>query len=215
MEALERVILSKDWTTLIILGIVFLIVLANFIDQRRLQQLFRLPFDTAYRLNFQHHTWHTFNILFFLASNLILSLFIFIIIQRFYPDTLAFTSRPFFRILSLLFFYWIFRYGIGKLIAYLFEVKKLNNEIAFLKMSYFFSSTLYLFIFLLFTFYFFESKSFYIYIVMGFYGILLIIRYFQLLNLYKRQIVYNLFYFILYLCALEIAPLLLGIKIGI
>jgi len=215
MEALERVIISKDWTTLLILVIVFLIVVSNFIDQKRLQQLFTIPFDSSYRLNFAHQIWHGFNVLFFVASNLILSLFIYTILQHFYPDTIAFTSRPYMRIVGLLLFYWFFRYSIGKLIAYLFEIKKIHNQITFIKMSYFFSSSLYLLVFLLFYLYFFESRTSYFYVVLGIYLFLLIMRYLQLLSLYKRQIVFHLFYFILYLCALEIAPLLIAIKIGI
>jgi len=215
MEALERVIVSKDWTTLLILVIVFLIVVSNFIDQKRLQQLFTIPFDSSYRLNFTHQIWHVFNILFFIASNLILGLFIYAILQHFYPDTIAFTSRPYIRIVGLLLLYWLFRYGIGKLIAYLFEIEKIHNQITFIKMSYFFSSSVYLLVFLLFDLYFFESRTYYIYVVLGFYLILLLIRYLQLLSLYKRQIVLHLFYFILYLCALEIAPLLIAVKIGI
>jgi len=215
MDALERVTINKDWLTLIILGIVFLVVLANFIDKKRLQQLFLLPFDASYRLNFKHQIWHLFNVLFFIASNLIVSLFIYKIVLYFYPDIITFSSFPFFRILTLLLLYWFFRYALGKLIAYLFEIEKIHNQITYIKMSYFFSSSLYLFVFLLFTFYFFESQVYYIYIVMGFYTVLLLIRYFQFITLYKSHIVFHLFYFILYLCALEIAPLLIVFKIGI
>ena len=215
MDALERVTINRDWITLTILGIVFLVVLANFVDRKRLQQLFLLPFDTSYRLNFKHQIWHPFNVLFFIASNLIVSLFIYKTAQHFYPDTIVFSPSTYFRILTLLMLYWVFRYALGKLIAYLFEIEKIHNQITFIKMSYFFSSALYLLVFLLFTFYFFESQLYYIYIVIGFYTLLLLIRYFQFIAQYKSLIVFHLFYFILYLCALEIAPLVIAFKIGI
>ncbi len=64
--------------------------------------LFTIPFDSSYRLNFTHQIWHVFNILFFVASNLILGLFIYAILQHFYPDTIAFTTRPYIRIVGLL-----------------------------------------------------------------------------------------------------------------
>jgi hypothetical protein len=215
MEALERIVSSNDWVTFVFLSIIFMIVLASFVDKNRLKLLFMLPFDDSYRLQVAPKTWHIFNVLLFVASNLILALFVFAIIQRFYPDFLFLSKRPFFRIVLCLFVYWVFRYVIGLVVAYLFEIRKISNEIVFVKISYLFSSTLYLFVLLLFYFYYFNLQGYYLYFVLLFYAILLIIRYVQFLSLYKSQIVHNLFYFILYLCALEIAPLFLVIKIGI
>ncbi len=215
MEALDRIFVSNDWTTLLILGIAFLVVLSNFIDHKRLQQLFSMHIDASYRLNFTPRIWHIFNVFFFAAANLIVALFIYRVLLHFYPDTIAFASKPYFRIVVLLLVYWTFRYGMGKLIAYLFEIEKMNIQIAFLKMSYFFSSSLYLLLFLVFEIYFFDDQTKFIYVVLGFYAFLLLIRYFHFITLYKSQILFQFFYFILYLCALEIAPLLLAVKIGI
>ncbi len=215
MEALDRIFVSNDWITLLILGIVFFVISANFIDQKRLQQLFTMPIDASYRLNFTPRIWQMFNVFFFAASNLILALFIYRVLLHFYPNTIAFTSKPYFRIVVLLLLYWVFRYGMGKLIAYLFEIEKMKTQIAFLKMSYFFSSSLYLLLFLVFEIYFFDDQTKFIYVVMGFYTFLLLIRYVHFITLFKNQILFQFFYFILYLCALEIAPLLLAVKIGI
>ena len=196
------------------LGVVFLLVLLSFIDQKRLQRLFFLPFNDTYLLNYSQQIGSVFNISFFVISNLVLSLFVYIVIQHFFPDRFSIFVNPYLRILGLILIYWIFRYGLGKIIAYLFEIKKIQNEATFMKMSYLFSNSLYLLILLIFTIYLSNFKTFLIYITIGFYTVLLLIRYGHFIVNYKRLISSYLFYFILYLCALEIAPLFIVIKIG-
>lgn len=215
METIERIIVDKDWISLLLLGVVFLIVLLNFINQKRLQKLLFLPFNDSYRLNYSQQTWHIFNILFFVVSNLILSLFVYVVILHFSPARIVNTANPYFRILSLVLIYWIFRYGLGKLMAFLFEIKKTQNKVAFMKMSYLFSSSLYLLLFLIIIIYYSNFKAFLINITIAFYAVLLLVRYVRFINIYKRLISTHLFYFILYLCALEIAPLFIAIKIGL
>jgi hypothetical protein len=215
MEAIERIVDNNDWMTLLLLGIVFLIVIASLINYKRLQQLFALPYNDYYLLNYSPPIWNSFNTSLFIASNLILSLFVYLFIEAFYPNKIFFSYAPFIRILSIVFGYWVFKYGIGKLISYLFELQNWQKSLIFTKISYFFSVNLYLLIFLVFVLYFFEKQAVYILIFFGLYAILLLIRYYHFLRLYKREIFSHLFYFILYLCALEIAPLLIAIKIGI
>ncbi len=215
METIERIIVDKDWISLLLLGVVFLIVLLNIINQKRLQKLLFLPFNDSYRLNYSQQTWHIFNILFFVVSNLILSLFVYVVILHFSPARIVNTANPYFRILSLVLIYWIFRYGLGKLMAFLFEIKKTQNKVAFMKMSYLFSSSLYLLLFLIIIIYYSNFKAFLINITIAFYAVLLLVRYVRFINIYKRLISTHLFYFILYLCALEIAPLFIAIKIGL
>jgi len=215
MESIDRIVISNDWVTLLILGIVILIVVANFVDQKRLHSLFVLPFNKSYRLNYSNETWQIFNFLFFVISNLILSLYLFVIIQKFNPNFIAYSSYPFLKIVLFVIIYWVFRYSIGKLTAVLFEIKKINNEASFIKMSYYYSSTLYLLIFLIFSLYFFESNTLFLYITSSFFVVLLLLRYLYFLNYFKSFISSHFFYFILYLCTLEIAPLLIVFKIGV
>ena len=215
MEAIERIITNKDWMTLLLLGIVFLIVIASLIDQKRLKQLIALPYSDFYLLNYEPSIWLAFNSILFVVSNAILSLFIYVFLENFYLDKIVFISFPFIRILGIVFGYWLFKFGIGLFIAYLFEIQTLQKKIIFTKMSYFFSASLYLLFLLFFAVYFFDKQPTFILVFFSVYAILLLIRYYHFYRLYKREIIANLFYFILYLCALEIAPLLIAIKVGL
>ena len=215
MEAIERIITNQDWMTLLLLGIVFLIVIASLIDQKRLKQLIALPYSDFYLLNYEPSIWLGFNTILFVVSNTILSLFIYIFLENFYLDKIVFVLFPFIRILGIVFGYWLFRFGIGLIIAYLFEIQSLQKKIIFTKMSYYFSASLYLLFFLVFAIYFFDKQPTFIVVSFSVYAILLLIRYYHFYRLYKREIITNLFYFILYLCALEIAPLLIAIKVGL
>ena len=214
MEITERLLDNKDWISLLLLGVVFLLVAANTINARRLKQLFALPYNDFYLINFSTPIWHAFNVLLFIASNIILGLFIYLLVARFYPDKTLFTSYIYIKILGFIFAYWSVKYLMGKFVAYLFGIEKWQKKLMFIKISYFFSSSLYLFFFVVFAIYFFNQKSVFLDITIGFYSMLLLIRYFHFLRINKTDITSNLFYFILYLCALEIAPLFIAIKIG-
>jgi len=215
MESINRNIISSDWITLLLLGIVFLIVVANFVNQKRLHSLFALPYNKAYRHNYSDDTWQVFNILFFIISNLILGLYLLILIQKYNSSFIAYSSHPFIKIVFYIVLYWVFKYSIGKLIAVLIGIQKIQSKASNIKMSYFFSSTLYLLVFLIFIVYYFESNILFFIVTFGFFVVLLLIRYAQFLIYFKNTISFHIFYFILYLCTLEIAPLLIVIKIGI
>lgn len=214
MEVIKRISINNDWITFIILGIVFLIILANFVDQKRLQRLFALPYNKFYRLEYSNQIWDFFNALFFIISTLTLSLFLFLSFRELNPNYIAFNSNPFIKILGVVLLYWTFRYGVGQLLAYLFEIKKTHHQAVFIKMSYYYSASLYLLIFLIFSLYFFDFHKQFIYFTVGFFLLFSTIRYINFLGFFKRQISSHLFYFILYLCTLEIAPILLAINLG-
>ncbi|HIP48180.1 MAG TPA: DUF4271 domain-containing protein [Lutibacter sp.] len=215
MEIINRISANNDWVTLIILGILFLVVLANFTDQKRLRLLFALPYNKFYRLQYSTHTWDFFNGLFFVISILTLSLFIFLSVQKLNPNFIAYNSNPYIKIVGIILGYWIFRYVLGIIVAYLFEIKKTQNQAIFIKMSYYYSASLYLLIFLIFSLYFFDFHVNFIYFTVAFFIVFFLIRYVNFLVFFKRQISSHLFYFILYLCTLEIAPILIAIKIGV
>jgi len=215
MEIITRISTNNDWITLIILGIIFLVVLANFTDQKRLRHLFALPYNKFYRLQYATHTRDFFNGLFFIISTLTLSLFIFLSVQKLNPNFIAYNSNPYLKILGVILGYWVFRYVLGIIVAYLFEINKTQNQALFIKMSYYYSASLYLLLFLVFSLYFFDFHINFIYFTGVFFIVFFLIRYINFLVFFKRQISSHLFYFILYLCTLEIAPIFIAVKIGL
>lgn len=213
MEVLKRIHVNNDWITLIILGIIFLVVLTNFIDQKRLRHLFALPYNKFYRLEYTTQIWDFFNVILFIISSLTMSLYVFLSLVKLYPEYIAYTSNPFIKVTSIIIIYWVFRYGLGLFLAYLFEIKKQHHQAVFIKTSYYNSSSLYLLIFLVFSLYFFDFNIKFIFFTGVFFFFFFIIRYVNFLLFFKREISSHLFYFILYLCTLEIAPVLIAIKL--
>ncbi len=213
MEALERITNNQDWITLLLLGVLFLIVSASLIDNERLKQLFALPFNSYYLVGYPTENWKPFSLVLFLAGNLTLGLLIYLLLSN-QVFTEVKTPVPFGKILLLMLLYWGVKFSTGKFIAFIFEIKNIQSKWSFVKTSYFLSSNLYLLPLLIFSFYLFRNKSSFLEITATLYALLLIIRYYHFINQYKREITTYFFYFILYLCALEIAPLLIVLKIG-
>lgn len=218
MEATERVIINNDWLTFILLGILFLVVLANFLDKKRLRQLAVLPFNTLYFTNFENTADNLrkgFTVFLFISSNLTLSIFLYLLFQKLYPTFFKLYNHPFLIIVGIVFGYWALKYFISLIAAWIFEIEEVRRRAVYIKLSYFLSFQFYLFFLLIFAIYFFEPASNFIQYVLGIYFVFLLVRYFQFLRAMKKMIFINLFYFILYLCTLEIAPFMVLYKWGL
>jgi len=218
MKAIERVIINNDWLTFIFLGILFLVVLANYLDKNRLRQLAVLPFNSLYFTNFENTSDNLrkgFTIFLFISSNLTLSIFLYLLFHKLYPSFFKHYNHPFVIILGMVFGYWALKYLISLIAAWIFELEEVRRKVVYIKLSYFLSFQFYLFLLLIFAIYFFESSSNFIQYVLGIYLVFLLVRYFQFLRAMKKMIFVNLFYFILYICTLEIAPFMVLYKWGL
>ena len=111
--------------------------------------------------------------------------------------------------------YFCLRYLIGLFLAEIFNIKNKYNKIVYDKVSYFNNLILWVLPFLMLGAYADNYKEFFLKTTFLFLVILLILRYALVLANNKKLIVNNLFYFILYLCALEIAPLAIILKLTI
>jgi hypothetical protein len=215
MEAIERIDINNDWITFILLVVLFIFTMINFLDKKRLHQLIILPFNTFYFSAYEKthdNLMRAFTWLLFISSNLILGLFFYFLFQHFYPEQFELQKHPFLNILGISLLYWLFRFIIGNLFAFIFDVEKEQKNAVYVKMSYFFSINFYLFVLLIFGVYNFGWEGTYLKIVLGIYVILLTLRYYRYLVSINKLMFYNLFYFILYICTLEIAPLLIAYK---
>jgi len=111
--------------------------------------------------------------------------------------------------------YFCFRYLIGLFLAEIFNIKNKFNRIIYDKVSYFNNLILWILPFLILSVYANIYKELSFKITFFVLIILLILRYILVLANNKKLIVNNLFYFILYICALEIAPLAIILKLTI
>lgn len=110
--------------------------------------------------------------------------------------------------LGILIFYLV-RYFIGKIFAVIFTLKKEQSGLSFVKLSQLSKVALLIFPFLV-LFHYFEFKNGVLFVALAiFTTILLLVKYVIILLQNQKLIFSRLFYFILYLCILEILPLML------
>lgn len=214
-----NLLLNNDWITLVFLIIFLLLVVAKLIYKERLFELFTLFFSKKYFLKYSKETpliFNGFNALLFVMLNIILSLIILVFTLQYKPELIENQGFYFFLKINIgvtLFFF--FRFLLGFLLGLLFSVKQQQLSLSFAKISYLFNSMLFILPFLLFTF-FIKKHNFLVFqFTILLFTTLLIIRYIFVFRTNKNLLYKQWSNFFLYLCALEIAPLLLILKIVI
>ena len=112
----------------------------------------------------------------------------------------------FIRIFTLLTTFILIKYLIEKIVVTLFNIEELADQFNIQKVSYK-AFTGVLFLPLLFVLFYSDTKnSTYFYYISGAFVVLNVVFYLIILRNFRKIIFRNLFYFILYLCTLEIAP---------
>lgn len=208
--------IKNDWITLIFLLIFLLLVLVKLIYKERLYQLVSIGFSKKYFLNYgkdNRLTFNSFNGILFIVQSLIILLIAYAFLLFYSPQLIQESNFLFLKIVVGSAIIFLLRYVIGKSLGLLFDIKNSHNHIAFVKMSYLFSVFLLTLPFLLLVFYSEKYNLLFFHLLIAILTILLIIRYLFIFINNKKFIATELFYFILYLCALEIAPILILFKI--
>lgn len=212
MEAVARYIESTDWISAIFLLGLLLLVFAKGLFYSRFLTFVILPFNNKYIIlnNKKGKLLSGFHLSLSLFQWLNLSLFGFFALQALVPDSGQWDPLVLFFIL----FGAILGFTLAKLLlqlacGYLFDNTKMISYLVFQKWSYLNYSTLVLFpVNLLLTYLFPGSK------VLVLIGVILLFAvniagWANILKIHQKVISAQFFYFILYLCALEIAPVLI------
>lgn len=126
-----------------------------------------------------------------------------------FPDELSISFDSFLKILVGVSLYLIIRFLLGLSISNILNLRTMHNRILYEKTSYFNNLILWLLPFLVLTSYTPYNHDFNLKLTCIIFVILAIVRYTLLVTNNKKLIISNLFYFILYLCTLEIAPILI------
>ena len=217
-EAKEIFSQNNDWITLVFFTIFVILVIIKLYFNERLRYLSILFFSKKYLAiyyNKEKNIFNYFQILFFLVQILTFSLIIFEIIKYNNPNFTSLNGHIFVIILAAVSLYFIIRFFIGLFLAAIFNLSGIHKKILYEKTSYFNSLSVSVLPFLLFLFYTDSYQILFLRIVLIIFVTLLLLRYMLVLRNNKKLIFSNLFYFILYLCALEIAPLVIILKLTI
>jgi len=206
----NRIIESLDWVTLIMVGCILIIAILKVIYPKRFNDFIRLPVSNNYFLakgKFEELR-HPFSILLFVIQLISTSLFV----NLFFLEKGKANVFLFLQILFVVFVFIIVKTSIEKMIGAIFSIEKLIDHYIYEKLSYrnFLSLLL---IITNFIFYFSIKPDLNILLILT--GILFLVNMLILSYSYKnyRSLIFNnLFYFLLYICALEISPYLILYK---
>jgi len=217
-QATERVIYSKDWITIVFTIIFILFALAKSNNNKRFTKLFPLLISKNYLVIYAKQApilLNTFHIFFAIIQLFIFSLIIFIGVKTKNSIAKEFEITFFINILTSVFIFIVIRYFIEKILAVIFEKENEHEYFTYIKMSYLSNFCLLSFPLLLLTLYIDIDSSILAYLVLIFSLFILLFYYVMIVINNQKLIFRKLFYFILYICALEIAPLIFLYKLFI
>lgn len=208
MEAIERTALSTDWITVLLLAAFLILVIAKTAHLHKFSDFSNLFITDKYLLlhGREPKILHAFNILMFVVNVISVSLFIYILYRVMHPSEI---SRPiilFIRIATAYAAFVLLKFAVEKIVANILSLDKKMDFYLFYKLSYRnFLAMLIL-----------PANIIFIYLwwpnILGlfiFLGFILLMNFIIVADIFKknRQYIFNhFFYFILYLCALEMGP---------
>jgi hypothetical protein len=207
---------DTNWITIVMLILFGMLVLAHYLYENRFLKLLRLFNSKQYIFDYVKKVstiFHPFNIL-LLAFN-ILSFSLLILKFVLYLDPYLVTQQYliFIKINFAIMAFYSVRYSFGKLISILLSVENLQEKLTFLKTSYLIKVSILIFPSLIILYFFRYWNDILLLSILIMTLIYLLYKYLQILVQNQKIIFRNLYYFILYLCALEIIPFLFIYKI--
>ena len=214
MQYIERYTESIDWITLFLMSCFVLFTVVKSIYPKRFDEFVMLPLNNKYFFvqGKNDDLKHPFNVLLFVVQIISVSLLIFLLLDFNNPELKETNQWLYVQICTAYTFFILVKFSVEKIVGSVFNIDAVVNRYLYQKLSYRNLLGIAVFIGNLIFFYVIEpSKVF----IVSFLSFLLILNCFTLFNCYKsfgKKILGNFFYFILYLCALEIAPYLILYK---
>ncbi len=203
----ERILDSNDWATLLFLFAFLLIVVTKTAFENRFIDFMRLivsdKYIKIYKDSSNLMSW--FTVLLFIVQ--VISFSFFIQLAASYFGLVSKTdTNTFARIATFLGVFILSKFLIEKIIATSFNIEEFLEQFNLQKVSYRTYIGILLLPITVFLFYNNNVETTGIYVIIITVLLINVLIYLKLLKIYQNLILGKLFYFILYLCALEIAP---------
>lgn len=218
-EAKEIIPQNTDWITLVFFICLVILVYLKMAYQERLYHTSLLFFSkkniALYFNKDKKSVFNGYQISFSLVQLLIISLLFYTIWSNFQSSFHRLNLKTYLILLSSVVLYFVFQYFITFLLSTIFDLEKTYKKILLEKTNYLNSLVLWVLGPLLFLTYATHNHDFLLWITLLLSALLLLIRYVLILKNNKNLFYKDFFYFILYLCALEIAPLVIILKLTI
>ena len=211
MQALEKIVINTNWISIILVFLFAIIAVLKIIDGDKLKGYVFALFNKGFiQDEVEENTsfFSSFYSLLFIFSSVVLALVTSLLVAETNKNT-SFSLSSFFLILGIIWSYFavksLFEIGVIRL----FFIKKEVRFYVVSKFGYLYSISFFLIIFLVLFRFGPLNFSFFIAATLGLFFLKFV---FQVVN-NKNLVFGKLFYFILYLCAFEIAPLLIMFKL--
>ena len=215
MQYLDRIYTSQDWITLLLLCCIVVTTIVKIAYPLRFQEFLKLPLSNKYFFVFGKNDaiYHLFNVLLFIPQAICVSLLLYKVIAWQNPTMLLETSFLFIKILGGFTGFVLAKIILEKTIGIIFNIENIIHQYVYQKLSYRNLMSI-LFIIMLFVVAYIApiNRA----ILLTFCLITVVINAIALFYSYKtngKLIIANFFYFILYLCALEISPYIILYKV--
>ena len=215
LEAIERYTTSNDLLTLIILLVLLLLVLAKKMFQPRFEDFFSLVTSGKYMVikSREHKARFGFNILMLIIHILSISLLLFILYRAFVPSNFENTGMILLRIITGYSFFVLLKIFVEKIIANIFDIDDYIDHYLFQKHTYRNFISIMLFPVSIFLVYSDNLNKVLLYIILGLFFTAMILTFVRIIIKNEGPVASYWFYFILYLCALEITPYIILYKL--
>lgn len=207
IELHERIIESKDWATLLFVLCLGIVTVNKSISWVRFSEFIRLAYSTKYNKIYRDsgNLLDGFTVSMFVLQLISFSFFILLVVQQFETQQ----KDPiilYIQVFTLLSVFVLSKYLIEKIIATAFKIEAFSEQFNLLKVNYrTYLSLLLLPINIIIFYNPIDSNLFFWVLISLLFGIN-VITYIIALKLYQNLLLRKIFYFILYLCTLEIAP---------
>lgn len=205
MEAIERTFLSEDWITFTFLCCFVLLAVMKLYKPQRLLG-FSIAFFTQSFIKKNADETTSYYSIFYIGSFFFSAIVISLTLRHFIFYK---TFSDFLIVISSVSLYMLLHFSLIYFISKMFKIYETIRYFLLTKFGYLFTVCLYIFPLLILHHYKFNNPIVFFISI----AVLLLFRAFLILKNNKKLIFNQLFYFILYLCALELAPLLIVYKI--
>ena len=216
IEAENIISQNNDWITIVFLIILIVLAIQKFLfaNKQLHTNVFLLKKSklASYFSKEKNIFFNLYQVLSFIVQLLSISLLLYFLTDIFDVKTADNDLKLYLKIILGVGLYFLIRFVVGSFLATIFNFETLHKKIFYEKTSFLNNLILWLLPFLVLTSYAKDFGVFFLKFTFVIFIILAIIRYVILIVNNNKLVFNHLFYFILYICVLEIAPLVIIIK---
>ena len=202
----ERIIGAKDWATYLFVFCFAVIAISRTVFETRFAEFIKLGVSNKYTKIYKDSSnllsWFTIS---FFVIQVISYAFLLQFVLGYFKG-LKINWLTFVQLVTIIAFFILAKYLVEKIIATAFSIEEFNEQFNLYKVNYRTYIGLLLLPVNVALFYNVAPTALLLYIILGIIIVATVVSYLISLRIYQKLILAKLFYFILYLCALEIAP---------